>query len=162
MSFDTTFDFSINESTIEGRISQFQKMLTDCENEIAELKSLELFVDITSEKITEHENSCKSYGRRVKEYQNLLSKIQTVKNLDDDDKQVLYEMYNILQNGKKKFIEVVLDRYRKIIDQSNPVLADQNISLPSKEKLFNIIFEKEEREQRKSEERRSNLLRDPL
>ena len=162
MSFETTFDFSVNEDSIERRISQFQKMVDECESEIKELKSLELFSYITSEKITEHENSCKSYKRRVKEYQNILNEIKVLKNLDDNDKQILYEMYNVLQNGKKKFIGVTLDRYRKMIDSAKPVLSDQNISHSSKEKLLKIIFEKEERGQRRSEDRRTNLLRDPL
>lgn len=162
MNFDTTFDFSVNEETIEGRISQFQKMVNECDAERIELEGLKLFSDITSEKITELENNCKSYKRRVKEYQNILNSINKLKNLDDNDKQILYEMYNILQNGKKKFIGVVLDRYNKIIDSAKPVLADTNISQSSKSKLLNIIFEKEEREQRRSEDHRQNLLRDPL
>jgi hypothetical protein len=158
--FDDRFPFVYETNKIYERIYFYQDLYNGCINEIINYNNIfsqygntvlnqnqnsnQKIRDLIGLKISDINSFCNKYQVQINKLNTLLDKIEIIKNLSSNKKQMLYDYYKVLGYAKIRFSSLFLDKYNELIAYSEPLLYDSNISEEKLKEILEIIFVLEE------------------
>ena len=162
--FDDRFSFVYETNRIYEKIYRLQDEYDMCINQINNYIGLKSkyetiifnngdnenkFKNQVETRISTIQNECQKYQDIIENYNIILDKIGIVKNLNSNNKQILYDFYKILGYGKIRFASLIIDKYQNLINYSEPIIYDGYIPDEEKRQVLEIIFVLEEETQSK-------------
>ena len=153
--FDDRFPFIYETNKIYEKIYILQDLNDACAKEINNYSFLKtkygqavfsnnfdntLFKNKIEENIQSRLNKCSTFQEEINKLNILLDKIDTVKKINTNKKQVLYDYYKVLGYSKRRFANLLLDKSEELYIYSKSIIYDVYISDEELRQVLEVIF----------------------